>query len=217
MLTKLSLDYLDKFIYISFEVLKVLTTGERIKHARQSASLTVKKLSKFISVTERSILRYESNQSMPDTHTLIQLACIFDLSTDYLLCISDNPKTSFLDKYRYNNIYYQNVCSNVPINDKVYYWVEYMPQKEAYPMRGQMQWAGFNDKGEELYCLRPINIENCLRLFVSNLFSKRPKPLIVNKSEDFYVFLLYGGTAFVTEDVCKECLKHLIRPETVIK
>lgn len=80
------------------------TTGERIRHARKNAGLTMNMLAELIGVTERSVKRYESNQSTPDTHTLIQLASIFDLSTDYLLALSDNPNTSFLDKYRTNNM-----------------------------------------------------------------------------------------------------------------
>lgn len=115
------------------------TTGERIRHARKNAGLTMKKLAELIGVTERSVKRYESNQSTPDTHTLIQLASIFDLSTDYLLALSDNANTSFLDKYRTNNIYYQRVISNEPILTEEYYWVEYDSAKEVYPMRGQMQ------------------------------------------------------------------------------
>ena len=72
------------------------TSGERIKYARKNAGLTMKKLAELIGVTERSVKRYESNQSTPDTHTLIQLASIFDLSTDYLLVLSDNANTCLL-------------------------------------------------------------------------------------------------------------------------
>ena len=190
------------------------TTGERIRHARKNAGLTMKMLAELIGVTERSVKRYESNQSTPDTHTLIQLASIFDLSTDYLLALSDNPNTSFLDKYRTNNIYYQRVILNEPILTEEYYWVEYDSAKEVYPMRGQMQWAGFNSKGEELYCLRPILIKQCLKMFEKNLLPGKHQPLIINSIEDFYVFLTYGGVAFVTETICKECLRHLLRPGT---
>ncbi len=190
------------------------TTGERIRHARKNAGLTMKMLAELIGVTERSVKRYESNQSTPDTHTLIQLASIFDLSTDYLLALSDNANTSFLDKYRTNNIYYQRVILNEPILTEEYYWVEYDSAKEVYPMRGQMQWAGFNSKGEELYCLRPILIKQCLKMFEKNLLPGKNPPLIINSKEDFYVFLTYGGVAFVTETICKECLRHLLRPGT---
>ena len=191
------------------------TTSIRIRRARINSRLTIKKLSELIDVTERSVKRYEGGQSTPDTHTLIQLACIFDLSTDYLLGISDKSDTSFLDKYRTSNIYYKRTLSNVPIETEKYYWVTFNPSKEAFPMQGQMQWAGINKAGEELYCLRPIIVERCQEIFKKNILPNKIGPLIVNDMDDFYVFLIYGGDAFVTETVCKESLKHLLRPGTI--
>lgn len=192
-------------------------TGDRIRQARKNAGLTIKMLSEFVVVSERSIKRYESGESIPDTHALIQLACIFDLSTDYLLALSNRADTSFLDEYRTNNIYYKKVLSNLPIQSENYYCVSYNVKKEHYPMRGQMQWAGFNNKGEELYCLRPIDITKSLEIFKMKVLRKETEPLVVNTKDDFYVFLIYGGIAFVAETVGKECLKHLLRPGTVNK
>jgi len=130
--SKLSLASVDIFYYDTIEVIQMTTsiTGARIRHARKHADLTIKKLAELIHVTERSIKRYESGQSTPDTHVLIHLACIFDLSTDYLLGLSDRADTSFLDQYRTNNIYYQNLLSNTPISTEDYFCVEKETEKD---------------------------------------------------------------------------------------
>ena len=191
------------------------TTGARIKRAREYSNLTIKKLAGLVGVTERSIKRYESNQSTPDTHALIQLACIFDLSTDYLLGLSDRADTSFLDKYRTNNVFYRKALSNVPIPTENYYVVEYNPQREPYPMKGQMHWAGYDKNGKDLWCLRPVIVDRWLALMKK--LPEKTATLIINDKEDFYTFLIYGGNALIAETTCKECLAHLLRPGTAEK
>lgn len=186
-------------------------TGERIRYARKAAGLTAGELARYIGVTEKTVLRYENDQSTPDSHSLKQLACIFDLSVDYLLGLSDEPDITFLEKYEKRNIYYIKLQEQSLLEGSTYYWVEYDPATEFYPMRGQMQWAGMKN-GRELYCLRPILPREAAALL--QMIGER-KPLIVNDVEDFYVFLNYGGTAFIIEEVCKEGVRHLLRPGTV--
>ena len=78
-------------------------------------------------------------------------------------------------------------------------------------MRGQMEYAG-EKNGRELYRLRPIYPEAAAAILeaIGNI-----KPLIVNDMDDFYTFLNYGGIAFITEEVCKEGVRHLLRPAAV--
>ena len=183
-------------------------TSDRIRFARKACHLTTKQLAQFIGVSEKSIIRYENDQSIPDTHSLIQLAIIFDLSTDYLLGISDYAEASLLEPYRIKNIFYRNVQNNYIQKDTDYYWIEYSPKEEPFPLRVQMHWAGTNGK-EDLYALRPIHPENCLAL-LEKLGQK--KPLILNCREDFYVFLIYGGIAFASKEVCQDCVPYLLPP-----
>ncbi len=187
-------------------------TSERIRYARKACGLTAGELAQLIGATEKTILRYENGQSIPDSHNLIQLACIFDLSADYLLGISDNADVSFLKPFSKRNIHYLRTQNQKIMEGCTYYWVEYDPEKEFYPMRGQMEYAGTKD-GQQLYKLRPILPENAAALLKS---IGRIRPLIVNDIEDFYTFLNYGGTAFIVEAVCKEGVRHLLRPGTVL-
>lgn len=59
-----------------------MTTGEKIKSARQNAKLTQKKLSELTGIAEPTIRKYESNRLNPKKETLQKIA--FPLGVDYL-------------------------------------------------------------------------------------------------------------------------------------
>ncbi|MCL2828405.1 MAG: helix-turn-helix domain-containing protein [Oscillospiraceae bacterium] len=48
-------------------------------------------MAEILGITERSYQRYEAERN-PNNETLIKLADFFDVSTDYLLGRSDNPR-----------------------------------------------------------------------------------------------------------------------------
>ncbi|RDY26575.1 helix-turn-helix domain-containing protein [Lachnotalea glycerini] len=66
--------------------------GERLKFIRLSRNLTQKQLAEAIGSSERGIQNYELGASKPKYEIIIALADYFDISTDYLLGRSDNPK-----------------------------------------------------------------------------------------------------------------------------
>lgn len=69
-----------------------MTTAERIKELRLSRNLSQKQLSEFVQLSERGIQNYELDAREPKLSALIALADFFDVSLDYLVGRSDNPK-----------------------------------------------------------------------------------------------------------------------------
>lgn len=65
--------------------------GEHLKSIRQSKGITQKQLGEAIGASERGIQNYELGQSKPKFETIIALATFFNVSTDYLLGLSDDP------------------------------------------------------------------------------------------------------------------------------
>ena len=65
--------------------------SERVKELRKAKKMTQRQVADALGITERSYQRYEAENN-PNTETLIRLADFFDVSTDYLLGRSDNPK-----------------------------------------------------------------------------------------------------------------------------
>lgn len=56
--------------------------------------LTQQRLSMELGINQNTLSRYETGQRQADYQTLIKIADYFDVSIDYLLERTDNPKTS---------------------------------------------------------------------------------------------------------------------------
>ena len=67
---------------------------ERLKQLRQSKNVTQKHIASEINVTEVSYQRYEYGTVCPSLDALLALADFFDVSIDYLVGRSDNPKVN---------------------------------------------------------------------------------------------------------------------------
>ena len=59
--------------------------AERIKFLRENKKLTQTELSKKLGITRASVNAWELGISVPSTQYLVELARIFEVSTDYLL------------------------------------------------------------------------------------------------------------------------------------
>ena len=64
--------------------------AERIKNLRETAQLTQSELAKKLSITRSSVNAWEMGISVPSTAYLIELAQLFNVSTDYLLGLNTN-------------------------------------------------------------------------------------------------------------------------------
>jgi len=70
----------------------MLIIHERIKHLRKEKNITQKSLAEIIGVKEVSFQRYEYDMARPSLEKLVVIADYFDVSMDYLIGRSDNPK-----------------------------------------------------------------------------------------------------------------------------
>jgi transcriptional regulator with XRE-family HTH domain len=66
--------------------------AERLKKCRQTKGLTQKQAAAYFGVAERHWQNYESGDRKPTFDGLIALADYFDVSLDYLVGRSDDPK-----------------------------------------------------------------------------------------------------------------------------
>ena len=60
--------------------------ADRIKMLRETKGITQAELARKLGVTRSSVNAWELGISVPSTQWLVQLATVFDVSTDYLLC-----------------------------------------------------------------------------------------------------------------------------------
>lgn len=64
----------------------------RLKELRKSRGISQLKLAMDLNMNQNSISRYENGEREADYAALIRLADYFDVSVDYLLGRTDNPK-----------------------------------------------------------------------------------------------------------------------------
>ena len=64
----------------------------RIRDLREDSNYTQKELSKYLNCSQQVYSNYELGQRDIPTQMLIKIARYYNVSVDYILGISDNPK-----------------------------------------------------------------------------------------------------------------------------
>lgn len=65
--------------------------GDRLKQMRESRHLTQRELSTLCGFGEKQIWRYENDQSDPPSNHLATMAKVLNITSDYLLGLTDDP------------------------------------------------------------------------------------------------------------------------------
>jgi len=101
-----------------------MALGTQLKELRLKMGWTQSQLGEKINVTKSSISGYENNTRSPDKDTLVKLANLFNVSTDYLLGNIDSKQHKNLaNETEYTDTDLDNMLDNamsfdgVPITD----------------------------------------------------------------------------------------------------
>jgi len=66
--------------------------ADRLRELRSISGISRKELAQGIGIAESTIANYENNLRLPDYEVLTRIADFFDVTTDYLLGRTDDPK-----------------------------------------------------------------------------------------------------------------------------
>lgn len=69
---------------------EVIFIAEKVKALREQSGMTQTELAKRLGITRSSVNGWEMGLALPATSTLVDLAKIFHVSTDYLLGLKEN-------------------------------------------------------------------------------------------------------------------------------
>ena len=67
--------------------------GERLNSIRKKAGITAQEMANSLDITERSYRFYEAEKRYPSLDTLVKIADILNVTTDYLLSRDDFLKS----------------------------------------------------------------------------------------------------------------------------
>ena len=67
---------------------------QRIRSLREDNDLTQTKIAQYLKMSQTGYSKYETGENDIPTTILIKLADYYDVSVDYLLNRTDNPKTN---------------------------------------------------------------------------------------------------------------------------
>ena len=68
--------------------------ADRIKFLREQKEMSQSALAKQLGITRSSVNAWEMGISVPSTQYIVELAGIFKVSTDYLLCVDTSSSVS---------------------------------------------------------------------------------------------------------------------------
>lgn len=68
--------------------------GDRLRDLRTSRNLTHEELAERLGIGVAQIWRYENERTDPNTEKIAAIARYFNVSTDYLIGLTDNPKSN---------------------------------------------------------------------------------------------------------------------------
>ena len=80
------------FLYVFVYNIIMKIFSERLKELRLEKNISKSYLAKNLSVSEPTVSRWESNQISPNVEKIVQIANFFDVTTDYLLGLSEYEK-----------------------------------------------------------------------------------------------------------------------------
>lgn len=69
-----------------------MTFGKIIKELRLNNNMTQEKLAELLNISPQAVSRWENGMAMPDISLLPPLANLFNVTTDYLLCMDTYQK-----------------------------------------------------------------------------------------------------------------------------
>lgn len=68
--------------------------GDRIRWLRNKQNMTQADLAERLDMSDQQVLRWENGKSEPSADAIVKLAKLFNVTGDYLLCLTDDPRGS---------------------------------------------------------------------------------------------------------------------------
>ena len=69
-----------------------MTMGQRLQEERKTSKLTLEAISETLDISYQAYRKFEKDLCYPSVETLIKIAKMYNLSTDYILGLTDDKR-----------------------------------------------------------------------------------------------------------------------------
>lgn len=69
-----------------------MTTGERLYKERKEKKITLEKISEILDISYQAYRKFEKDICFPSAETLKSIAKMYEVSTDYILCLTEDKR-----------------------------------------------------------------------------------------------------------------------------
>lgn len=69
-----------------------MTMGDRLYSERKNSKLTLEKISEKIGISYQAYRKFEKNICNPSCETLVEIAKMYNISTDYILGLTEDKR-----------------------------------------------------------------------------------------------------------------------------
>ncbi len=73
--------------------------GQRLRQLREDAGYSRRRFAEILEIGEAQVARYERGENDATGDVLARIAKLFNVSTDYLLGLTDNPFPNFVEDF----------------------------------------------------------------------------------------------------------------------
>jgi len=93
----------------------IMNWNEVLRALREDKDFTQKEMAQILNTTQRTISNWENGRNQPPYEILIKYAKIFEVSTDYILGLSKEPKKKLKARKNVNINQGSNNVNNIKI------------------------------------------------------------------------------------------------------
>lgn len=119
----------------------------RLRSARENKNLTQLQVAKLTGITNTTLSNYENATSRPDPDTLKLLAKTYNVTTDYLLGLSDVPapvkKQEVQQQPQQPQDDFLSIINNVPLFEKMFRFVPPLSSSSIKTKKAHNRWARY--------------------------------------------------------------------------
>lgn len=179
--------------------------AQRVKNLRIKKGYTQEVLGAMVGISAKAISRYENGLALPTYNALISLALALECTTDYLVGLSINTKSSDINDFK---AFCENTLTRNKLNPNEHYcFIHYDSKKGKKKFSIAMEFGSIVN-GKKVRCDIPkiLTFEEAIEIVDEVDY-------VLNSYNDFLIFRGIGGNALIKLSILQNHYTSLLAPK----